>query len=186
MYTHILISTDGSDVARKGVDHGLSLAKNLGAKVTIVTATEPFSFQASTAGAGWVPTSADIAGYEEAQKEFASKILTTVKEAAGKLGVEAEVLHVPDARPGRSDRRDGADCGAYCSAARRRTCLRTAPFRCLSQGAPARTTLETGAVAITSDLRAADNLPRPQQRNRGRERYFGVEAIGRRSSCAGA
>jgi nucleotide-binding universal stress UspA family protein len=31
MYNHILISTDGSEVAQKGVDHGLSLAKNLGA-----------------------------------------------------------------------------------------------------------------------------------------------------------
>src|SRR5262249_54509918 len=42
MYTHILISTDGSEVARKGVDHGLSLAKGLGAKVTIVMVTEPW------------------------------------------------------------------------------------------------------------------------------------------------
>ncbi|WP_420873456.1 universal stress protein [Novosphingobium resinovorum] len=33
MYKHILISTDGSDVAQKGVDHGLSLAKSLEAKV---------------------------------------------------------------------------------------------------------------------------------------------------------
>lgn len=75
MYKHILISTEGSDFAQKGVDHGLSLARTLGAKVTIVTATEPFPFHASTAGAGWVPTSTDIAGYEEAQQEFASKYL---------------------------------------------------------------------------------------------------------------
>src|SRR5262249_19646929 len=42
MYKHILISTDGSEVARKGVDHGLSLAKDLGARVTIITVTERF------------------------------------------------------------------------------------------------------------------------------------------------
>jgi nucleotide-binding universal stress UspA family protein len=35
MYNHILISTDGSEVAQKGVDHGLSLAKSLGARATI-------------------------------------------------------------------------------------------------------------------------------------------------------
>src|SRR5262245_59543079 len=40
MYNHILISTDGSEVAQKGVDHGLSLAKSLGARATIITVTE--------------------------------------------------------------------------------------------------------------------------------------------------
>ncbi|TIL42642.1 MAG: universal stress protein, partial [Mesorhizobium sp.] len=44
MYKHILISTDGSDVAQRGVDHGLSLAKSLDAKVTVITVTEPFPF----------------------------------------------------------------------------------------------------------------------------------------------
>ena len=36
MYTHILISTDGSKLAQRGVDHGLSLAMQLGSKVTVV------------------------------------------------------------------------------------------------------------------------------------------------------
>lgn len=99
MYKHILISTDGSDVAQKGVDHGLSLAKSLGARVTIVTVTEPFPFHASAAGAGWVPGPTDIAGYEEGQKRFADRVTAAVKEAAGKLGLEASTLHVPDARP---------------------------------------------------------------------------------------
>ena len=41
MYTNILLSTDGSEVARKGVKHGIALAKALNAKVTIITVTEP-------------------------------------------------------------------------------------------------------------------------------------------------
>src|SRR6516225_6675990 len=41
MYANILLSTDGSDVARKGVKHGIALAKALNAKVTIITVTEP-------------------------------------------------------------------------------------------------------------------------------------------------
>ena len=60
MYKHILVSTDGSEVAQKGVDHGLSLAKSLGAKVTIVTVTEPFPYSSSAAGAGWIPGPSDI------------------------------------------------------------------------------------------------------------------------------
>ena len=41
MYAHILLSTDGSDVARKGLEHGFALAKALNAKVTVITVTEP-------------------------------------------------------------------------------------------------------------------------------------------------
>jgi nucleotide-binding universal stress UspA family protein len=40
MYSHILIATDGSELATKGLDQGLSLAKALGSMVTIVTVTE--------------------------------------------------------------------------------------------------------------------------------------------------
>ena len=37
MYQHILIPTDGSELAQKAVTHGLSLAKSVGAKVTALT-----------------------------------------------------------------------------------------------------------------------------------------------------
>jgi hypothetical protein len=42
MYANILLSTDGSDVAREGLKHGFALAKALNVKVTIITVTEPF------------------------------------------------------------------------------------------------------------------------------------------------
>ncbi|MCO5064059.1 MAG: universal stress protein [Rhizobiaceae bacterium] len=99
MYTNILISTDGSEVAQRGVDHGLSLAKALGAKVVIISVTEPIPFPAGAAGAGWVPTATDIAGYEQAQKEQADELLGKVREAAQKLGVETKLIHAPDAWP---------------------------------------------------------------------------------------
>jgi nucleotide-binding universal stress UspA family protein len=41
MYANILLSTDGSDVARKGVEHEIALAKALNAKVTVITVTDP-------------------------------------------------------------------------------------------------------------------------------------------------
>ena len=43
MYRHILIPTDGSKLAHKGVAHGLSLAKAVGARVTVLT-VEPIFF----------------------------------------------------------------------------------------------------------------------------------------------
>jgi nucleotide-binding universal stress UspA family protein len=39
MYKHILIATDGSDLAGKALAHGLSLAKALASQVTVVTVT---------------------------------------------------------------------------------------------------------------------------------------------------
>ena len=41
MYTSILLSTDGSDIARKGVEHGAALANAFNAKVTVISVTEP-------------------------------------------------------------------------------------------------------------------------------------------------
>lgn len=99
MYKHILIPTDGSEVAQKGVDHGLSLAKTLGARVTIVTVTEPFPYHARAGGDGWVPLPVDVSGYEDGQKRFADQLLAKVGEAAGQLGVSAALSHLPDAQP---------------------------------------------------------------------------------------
>ena len=44
MYKHILIATDGSELAAKAVTQGLALAKALGAKATVVTVSEPWNF----------------------------------------------------------------------------------------------------------------------------------------------
>jgi nucleotide-binding universal stress UspA family protein len=41
MYRHILIPTDGSELAERGVAHGLALAKSLGAKVSLIYVVEP-------------------------------------------------------------------------------------------------------------------------------------------------
>ena len=42
MYRHILIATDGSELAQRAVTHGLALAKALAAMVTAITVTEMF------------------------------------------------------------------------------------------------------------------------------------------------
>lgn len=123
MFTHILISTDGSELAQKGIDHGLSLAKDLGAKVTILTVTERFPFQATTAGAGWVPTAEDIESYEQGQKEMAQEVLNAVKASADKYGVQAAIRHIPDAWPAEAivetAKRDGCNLIVMASHGRR-------------------------------------------------------------------
>ena len=42
MYTNILIPTDGSELAEKAVQHGIALAKRIGAKITVLTVLPPF------------------------------------------------------------------------------------------------------------------------------------------------
>ena len=80
MYKHILISTDGSDVAQKGVDHGLSLAKALGAKVTIITVTERFPIRADVVGMGWVPGPNEMADYAAGQQKWAEGVLARAND----------------------------------------------------------------------------------------------------------
>jgi hypothetical protein len=42
MYTSILIPTDGSELAGKAIQHGIALAKRIGAKITVLTVLLPF------------------------------------------------------------------------------------------------------------------------------------------------
>ncbi|PWJ84153.1 nucleotide-binding universal stress UspA family protein [Pseudaminobacter salicylatoxidans] len=99
MYQHILIATDGSELAQKGLDHGLSLAKALDAKVSVLTVTEPFPVYGMAGNFAWVGSPADIDSYNEASKEFAEKVLAAASEAAARLGVQTQTLHADDSTP---------------------------------------------------------------------------------------
>lgn len=96
MYRHILIATDGSELARKGVDHGLSLAKNLGARVVVVTATEALPIYA---GDGWAVGPAELERYDADQAKFAESLFEPIRESAARLGVPCETRHVSGRRP---------------------------------------------------------------------------------------
>ena len=100
MYTSILVSTDGSDVARRGVEHGLALAKALKAKATVITVTEALWIDYGSGHAsGWIPTEAEIESFDAACKERAGKVLDEARSMAERIGISAELLHVPNAHP---------------------------------------------------------------------------------------
>jgi len=99
MYKNILIATDGSELAQKGLDHGLSLAKALGAKVVVLTVTEPFPVYGMAGNFAWVGSPADLDSYNESSKEFAQKVLGAAKEAADRMGIEMETVHADDSTP---------------------------------------------------------------------------------------
>jgi nucleotide-binding universal stress UspA family protein len=100
MYANILLSTDGSDVARKGVEHGIALAKSLNAKVTVITVTEalPVDYGSGHAG-GWIPSKEEFDRFDAVCKERAGKVLDEARAMAEQIGISAELLHVPNAHP---------------------------------------------------------------------------------------
>jgi len=95
MYRHLLIATDGSELARKAVVQGLELAKELGAKVTAITVTEPLA--PMVAGEAVYPTQIDE--YEKAMAAAAKKILAPVCEEAEAKAVACEGLYLKDQYP---------------------------------------------------------------------------------------
>lgn len=102
MYGHILIPTDGSEVAQIGVDHGLELARKHGSRVTAVTVTEPLGGQFAFASDLWSPGENEIAAYDEAQRRIAESILAQIGARAKLLGIEIETVHIPWRLPARA------------------------------------------------------------------------------------
>jgi nucleotide-binding universal stress UspA family protein len=100
MYGDILLSTDGSDVARKGVEHGIALAKALNANVTVIAVTEPLPVDYGSGHAsGWIPSQEEVDRFDAACKERAGKALDEARAMAEQNGISAELLHVPNAHP---------------------------------------------------------------------------------------
>lgn len=90
MHKHILIATDGSALAAKGVTAGLDLARQFGAKVTAVTVSEPATHLVPDAGFVDMP---------EAEEEAARAILDAVADAAGEADIACETIHVRNQYP---------------------------------------------------------------------------------------
>ncbi|WP_024517594.1 universal stress protein [Bradyrhizobium sp. Tv2a-2] len=100
MYANILLSTDGSDVASKGLKHGIALAKALNAKATVITVTEPLPvYYGSGHDSGWIPTQQEFDRYDAACRERAGEVLDEARAMAEQIGKSVELLHVPNAHP---------------------------------------------------------------------------------------
>src|SRR5262245_32335444 len=91
MYKHILIATDGSELAERGLTHGLALAKFAGAKVTFIIVEERIP--------GWLGypetgVAAAFAKYEEETKKHSANVLDRATEAAKKSGVPCDTIRL--------------------------------------------------------------------------------------------
>ena len=92
MYRHILIPTDGSELAEHGVAHGLALAKSLAAKVSVIFVVEPFSELTGRFLEA-------VATYAQLRREQAASALNRVANAAKEAGVSCETIQVENEQP---------------------------------------------------------------------------------------
>ena len=94
MYSRILITTDGSELSGKGLDHGIALAKALGSELTILTVSE-----------AWAPIGVDATGFavteyamvdefEKAAERAAKEILEAAADKAAAGGVTAKTVYI--------------------------------------------------------------------------------------------
>jgi len=92
MYRHILIPTDGSQLAERGVTQGLALAKSLGARVSFIFVVEPFAEMSGRFLEA-------VATYAELRKEQAKSSLESAANAARTAGVPCETIQAESGQP---------------------------------------------------------------------------------------
>jgi nucleotide-binding universal stress UspA family protein len=95
MFRHILIPTDGSELAGKAVNYGLALAKEQGAEVTAVTVSRPFHLM--TLEPEMLTDRPDVYARHVAARM--TKNLDVVSEAAKTVGVKCNALSVEHEHP---------------------------------------------------------------------------------------
>ena len=95
MFKHILIPTDGSDLAERAASRGLELARILNARVTAVTVTEPWNAVVTGDAAFGFPP----ADYEKGVIETATSVLARIAEMAKAAGLQCATVHVKDHFP---------------------------------------------------------------------------------------
>ncbi|PVH27245.1 universal stress protein [Pararhodobacter oceanensis] len=98
MYRHILVATDGSELALKGLEQGLELANSLEAEVTILTVSEPLNPE--------VARVANLAGVEDVAARYDLQLEAVMKERfsvikarAQDYGIDVKLVHEIDASP---------------------------------------------------------------------------------------
>lgn len=95
MYKNILIATDGSALADKAIEQGITLASALGSQITVLTATEPWTATVS----GEMTIGFPAAEYDQAMAAHARTVLDRASAAAKAKNVKCDTEHAKDAFP---------------------------------------------------------------------------------------
>ncbi len=99
MYKHILIATDGSELADKGIKAGVALAVALQARVTLVTVSEPWVNAVAGDATAMTLSSELREDYLEASAAEAARILAGPEARARAAGLAVQSVYVPERQP---------------------------------------------------------------------------------------
>lgn len=118
MYKHILLPTDGSDLANKAVQHGIALAKGLGANVTALT-VRPHLDDFIAEGVAITVSKEDRERFIESTEHH----LDAAREEADRQGVTLATMQIEDSDPWKAiveaAEKSGADLIVMASHGRR-------------------------------------------------------------------
>jgi nucleotide-binding universal stress UspA family protein len=119
MFQHVLIPTDGSMLSESALDKAMNLAREEGAKVTVVTATEPFHVFSGDSK----QLAETRASYQKHMKAEAARHLADAERKAKSLGLQCTVLQVEGQHPYQAiidaAKKQGCDLIAMASHGRR-------------------------------------------------------------------
>lgn len=97
MFRHLLVPTDGSELALAAVERAVAFAKALNARITFFYAQPDFPLPVYGEGALIDPTTPEQ--FRKAAQEEANTILNSAKEKASEAGVEADTDTVVNDAP---------------------------------------------------------------------------------------
>lgn len=98
MYKNILIATDGSELAGRGVEHGMALARAVGSAVTVLSVVEPLDPRAVRAAHQAGVHDAAIR-YDQSIDDEMKKRFAPIEKQAAEHGVAVELVHEIDDSP---------------------------------------------------------------------------------------
>lgn len=93
MYEKILVATDGSELAEKGVDAAIELASKTGGELFIVTVTSMMPSYGIVMGAEWASSPGAFEDFRKEMESSAKKILESALNKAHQFNVKAQGIH---------------------------------------------------------------------------------------------
>ena len=95
MYRHILLPTDGSDLSKAAMKHGIALAKAIGARVTALVVSTPLKSLVVDPSI----VSGSLDQYKALVAQQTAKYLENISDNARQAGVECSTLCIEHDKP---------------------------------------------------------------------------------------
>jgi nucleotide-binding universal stress UspA family protein len=95
LYKHILLPTDGSELSKAAMRHGIALAKAIGARASALVVSTPFTSLVVDPGS----VSAALEQYKALVATQTAKYLDSIRSEAAEAGVACEALCIEHDKP---------------------------------------------------------------------------------------